>query len=37
LLCAPRLALFPGLVALATGILLRKSEIRCRNPKKLVV
>ena len=37
LLCAPQLALFPGLVAFVTGILLRKSEIRCRNPKKLVV
>lgn len=37
LLCIPNLAIYPGLSALFLGIFLRKWEIRCRNPEKLVV
>lgn len=37
LLCAPKWAVLPGIVAATLGIFLQKWEIRCRNPQKVVV
>lgn len=37
LICAPKWSVVPFGLALMLGIFLRKREIRCRNPEKLVV
>lgn len=37
LLCEPKWAVLPGIIVIICGIFLRKSEIWCRNPEKLVV